>query len=159
MLTEDPTFVSAVHYRDVQGAIAWLERAFGFELTMAIPGPEESPEMGHWEMSCAGHGRIMISAEWDERMKSPASVGGSNTQQVHVTIPGGAAELDAHCETARSNGGEVLMEPEDQFYGDRTYRTLDPEGHIWVFSAHVRDVTRAEAEKAIGVPIESTSWA
>lgn len=158
MLTEDPTFASSVHYRDVKAAIDWLERAFGFELTMAIEGPEDAPAMGHWEMSCAGRGRVMIGGEFDDRTRSPASLGGANTQRVHVSLGGGAEELDAHCERARSGGAEIQMEPEDQFYGDRTYRALDLEGHSWTFSAHVRDVTRAEAEEAIGQPIESTTW-
>ncbi len=53
----------------------------------------------------------------------------------------------------------ILAEPADQFYGDRTYRAADPEGHVWSFAAHVRDVTRAEAEATIGQRIESTTWA
>ncbi len=158
MLNDEPTFTSSVHYRDVKAALAWLAEAFGFELTMAIEGPEEAPEMGHWEMSSAGSGRIMIGAEWEDSVRSPASVGGVNTQRVHVSVPGGTAELDAHCERARASGATIQMEPEDQFYGDRTYRALDPEGHSWTFSAHVRDVSRAEAEEAIGQPIESTTW-
>jgi hypothetical protein len=52
----------------------------------------------------------------------------------------------------------IAADPEDQFYGDRTYRALDPEQHCWTFSAHVRDVTRAEAEAAIGQPITATGW-
>jgi hypothetical protein len=50
------------------------------------------------------------------------------------------------------------MEPEDQFYGDRLYRCADLEGHHWTFAVHVRDVSRAEAEAAIGQPIQATNW-
>jgi hypothetical protein len=48
------------------------------------------------------------------------------------------------------------MEPEDQFYGDRTYRAVDPEGHVWTFAQTVRQVTREEAEQASGLKI--TGW-
>jgi uncharacterized glyoxalase superfamily protein PhnB len=148
-------FTSSVHYRDPKAALAWLEHAFGFEVTMAIDGPPEAPEMCHYEMSCGGQGRIMVGAEWAEWVRSPASVGGVNTQSVHVEL---AAGLDEHCERARAARAAIVAEPEDQFYGDRTYRALDPEGHCWTFSAHVRDVTRAEAEAALGQPIRSTGW-
>ncbi|MCB1011144.1 MAG: VOC family protein [Microthrixaceae bacterium] len=158
MLNEEPTFTSSVYYRDVKAALEWLERAFGFELTMAIEGPPDAPEMGHWEMSCAGEGRVMIGAEWESLVRSPAAIEGANTQRVHVMLSGTAADLDAHCDNARANGATISMEPADQFYGDRTYRALDPEGHSWTFSARVRDVSRAEAEQAIGQPIESTTW-
>jgi uncharacterized glyoxalase superfamily protein PhnB len=79
-----------------------------------------------------------------------------NTQSVHVLLPGG---LDEHCERARAAGAVIAAEPEDQFYGDRTYRAVDPEGHGWTFAARVRDVTRSEAEAALGQPIVATNWA
>ena len=111
--------------------------------------------MCHYEMSCAGRGRIMVGAEWAEWVRSPASVDGANTQSVHVKLPGG---LDEHCERARAAGAVIAAEPEDQFYGDRTYRALDLEGHCWTFSTHMREVTRSEAEAAIGQPIMATGW-
>ncbi len=152
---EDPVFTSGLYYRDPKAALAWLERAFGFEVTMAIEGPSEAPEMCHYEMSCAGHGRIMVGAEWAAWVRSPASVGGANTQSLHVQLTSG---LDEHCERARIAGATIVAEPEDQFYGDRTYRAVDPEGHCWTFAAHVREVSRTEAEAAIGQPITATNW-
>jgi len=148
-------FTPSVTYRDPKAALAWLEQAFGFEVTMAIDGPPEAPAMCHYEMSCAGQGRIMIGGEWAERVRSPASVGAANTQSVHVQLPGA---LDEHCARARAAGAVIAAEPEDQFYGDRTYRAMDLEGHGWTFGTRVRDVTRAEAEAAIGQPIMATTW-
>jgi uncharacterized glyoxalase superfamily protein PhnB len=152
---ETPTFTSSVHYVDPKGALAWLERAFGFEITMAIEGPADAPEMSHYEMSVGGRGRIMISAQWQAWARSPKSVGGANTQAVHVMLEG---DLDEHCRRARAAGASILAEPEEQFYGDRLYRVADLEGHRWTFSVHVRDVSRAEAEAAIGQPIKAKNW-
>ena len=152
---DEPTFTSSVHYQDPKAALAWLERAFGFEITMAIDGPPEAPEMCHYEMSHEGRGRIMIGAQWTEWIRSPRALDGTNTQCVHVQIPTG---LDEHCERARAAGAAIQMEPDDQFYGDRVYRVLDLEGHSWAFSMHVRDVTRAEAEMALGQPIVAPDW-
>lgn len=151
---EQHVFTASVHYRDPKAALAWLEQAFGFEITMAIDGPPDAPEMCHYEMSCAGQGRVMIGAEWAEWIRSPAAVG-ANTQTLHVQLPGG---LDEHCARARAAGAEIAAEPSDQFYGDRTYRAVDLEGHRWTFGARVRDVTRAEAEAELGQPIMATDW-
>ena len=63
-------------------------------------------------------------------------------------------DIDGHCAKARAAGAEILAAPEDQFYGDRTYRARDPEGHIWTFGQTVRAVSREEAEKASGLRIE-----
>jgi uncharacterized glyoxalase superfamily protein PhnB len=152
---DDYVFTPAVYYRDRKAALAWLERAFGFEISMAIDGPPDEPAMGHYEMSFAGAGRIMIGAEWADWTRSPANAAGANTQSVEVRLPDG---IDAHCARAQAAGAVIAEEPEDQFYGDRKYRALDPEGHCWTFVMHVRDVTKEEAEAAVGQPIMATNW-
>jgi uncharacterized glyoxalase superfamily protein PhnB len=154
-VADDVTFAPSVFYVDPRAALRWLESAFGFETTMAIEGPADDPTQCHYEMAYRGRGRIMVGAQWNERVKSPTSASGVNTQNVHVQID---EDVDAHCERARAAGAVIVQEPEDQFYGDRTYRALDPEGHEWHFGQHVRDVSRAEAEQAIGQKIEATSW-
>ena len=45
------------------------------------------------------------------------------------------------------------MEPEDQFYGDRTYRAKDLEGHIWSIGQTVKTMTRDEWAKAGDVTV------
>lgn len=152
---DEPTFTADVTYQDPKAALAWLTEAFGFEVSMAIEGPDGDPMSCHYEMSLAGRGRLMIGGQWADFTRSPAAVGGVNTAQVHVNLQ---SDIDAHCERARAAGAVIAMEPADQFYGDRVYRALDPEGHAWTFSQHVRDVSRAEAEAAIGLPIVATNW-
>ena len=152
---DSPTFTLDAVYRDPRAALDWLARAFGFEVTMAIDGGDD-PVMCHYEMAVEGRGRIIVGGEWAEWTRSPASVGGANTQFAHVQLTG---DVDAHCARAREAGATILAEPEDQFYGDRTYRAVDLEGHVWTFAQHVHDVTRAEAEAAIGQRIDATSWA
>ena len=86
---DEQIFTSAVTYRDPKAALAWLERAFGFEITMAIDGPPDAPEMCHYEMSCAGRGRIMVGAEWAEWVRSPASVDDARREGVVPAHPSG----------------------------------------------------------------------
>jgi uncharacterized glyoxalase superfamily protein PhnB len=152
----EQVFSTSVHYADPKAAVAWLERAFGLETTMAIEGPPEAPQNCHYELSIDGRGRLMVGGEWADWVRSPRHVSGTNTQCVHVEL---AAGLDAHCERARAAGARIQEEPEDQFYGDRTYRAADLEGHVWTFSMPVRTVSRAEAEAALGQPIEAPGWA
>jgi uncharacterized glyoxalase superfamily protein PhnB len=147
----EPCFTPAVFYRDPRAALTWLEQAFGFETTMIIEPPDGDIRMSHYEMSFGGRGRIMVGAEWTEWAKSPSSIQGANTQVLHVDVDG---DIDAHCARARAAGAVIDREPEDQFYGDRTYSAIDPEGHVWSFSMHVRDVTREEAEQASGLKIQ-----
>jgi uncharacterized glyoxalase superfamily protein PhnB len=140
-----PSVSSALCYRDPKRALRWLEEAFGFEPSMVILGPEG--QLLHSEMRL-GDGLVMVGSEWSPQHKSPASIGGLNTQTVHVQI---TSDIDAHCERARRAGAKVAMEPTTQFYGDRTYRAVDPEGHIWSFGQTVKAMTPAEWDRVAGV--------
>ncbi len=98
-----------------------------------------------------GDGVIMVGSEWSDAHKSPASVGGKCTQTVHVHLTAKDGPVDAHCERARKAGATILMEPENQFYGDRSYRALDLEGHIWTFGQTVEVVPTEQWEAATGL--------
>lgn len=139
------SLTSAVSYRDPQAALDWLEKAFGFERAMVITDADGT--IAHAEMR-HGDGLIMIGSEWSEDHRSPASVGGKNTQSVHVHLTN---DIDAHCERARQAGAVIVQEPETQFYGDRTFRARDPEGHIWTFGQTVRQLTPEEWDAASGL--------
>ena len=141
---------SALFYRDPRAALAWLEKAFGFEVTMLLETPEG--EVAHSQMTYGGS-MIMVGSEWSADHQSPTSVNGCNTQTVHIQIDD---DIDAHCQRARDAGAVIIAELEDQFYGDRTYRCRDPEGHIWTVSQTVKAVSREEAEAATGLKI--TGW-
>jgi len=143
-----PTLVSAIIYRHPLAALDWLETAFGFERSMIITSPDGS--LAHAEMRF-GDGLIYVGSEWADFVASPAALGGRTSQLIHVLVP---SDIDAHYARARAAGAAILQEPTDQFYGDRTYRACDLEGHVWVFGAPVRAVSREEAEAATGFKIE-----
>jgi uncharacterized glyoxalase superfamily protein PhnB len=138
---------STLCYRDPKAAFRWLEQAFGFEPLFVILDREGN--LAHSEMTY-GASVVMIGSEWSADHKSPASIGGSNTQTVHVQLAEGE-DVDAHCEHARKSGAEIPMEPETQFYGDRSYRARDPEGHIWTFGVTVARSTPEDWEKSTGL--------
>jgi uncharacterized glyoxalase superfamily protein PhnB len=144
------SLTSALCYRDPRAALAWLEKAFGFEVAMLIE--DEHGNLAHSEMRI-GDSLVMIGLEWSADHASPASIGGKNTQTLHIQV---TSDIDAHCERARAAGAQIMMEPEDQFYGDRSYRCRDPEGHIWTIGQTVASVSREEAERASGLKI--TGW-
>jgi uncharacterized glyoxalase superfamily protein PhnB len=151
------TFTPAVFYKDPMAAIEWLQRVFGFELASLITDPEGN--LAHSELTFRG-AALTIGGEWEgaivgpARMRSPATVEGVNTQFVRIQLDDG---LDAHCEHARAQGANVTDGPEDQFYGSRTYRVVDPEGHVWNFSQDVRVVSVEEMEKATGLKVRTLS--
>lgn len=122
-------------YEDVGAALEWLSRAFGFRERLRFQG--EDGAVTHAEMELDG-GEVMLGWPGPD-YRNPRHLG-QTTQLVHVYVE----DVDAHFERAREVGAEIVSEPQDQEYGDRRYDVKDPEGHLWSFAQHVRDVTPEE---------------
>ena len=134
--------VPYLNYSDPRTVIDFLINAFGFEQGLLIEGPEGT--IGHCELQLGGE-TVMLAGEFGEvGLSSPKSLGG-----VHASVMVYVDDVDAHCERARAAGAQIVQEPADQFYGDRTYRALDPEGVGWDIHQHVRDVTPEEMMAAM----------
>ncbi|HUI59073.1 MAG TPA: VOC family protein [Steroidobacteraceae bacterium] len=146
--TPRPSFIPSLAYKDNRAALQWLQNAFGFEPSEVLT--DAGGNIVHAEMT-HGDGVVMIGTEWADWTRSPASLGGKNTQRVHVRIE---RDIDEHCARACRAGARIVKEPEDQFYGDRTYIAADLEGHYWTFAQPVRDVSNKEMEQASGFRFE-----
>lgn len=144
-----PYLASAVCYQDPKAMLAWLEEAFGFETSMVIVTADG--DVAHSQMRF-GQSLVMVGNEWTAQHKSPKSIGGLNTQTVHVQLD---QDVDAHCERARGAGAVILQEAETQFYGDRTYRAVDPEGHIWTFGQTVEEIAPEAWDKDLGLTMRT----
>jgi uncharacterized glyoxalase superfamily protein PhnB len=142
-----------VFYRDPKAALDWLQKAFGFEIGMLLT--DDQGNVAHAEMAYAG-ASIGVAGEWGgdllggAQMKSPASIGGVGTQFIWITL---GDPIDAHHARAAAAGARISQAPADQFYGDRTYRALDPEGHVWCFRQSVEQVSTEEMERRSGLKL------
>jgi len=91
-----------------------------------------------------GDSTVMIADEFPELgVLSPLSVGG-----VSSTLSLDTDDVDALWERAVAAGAEVVQPLQDMFWGDRHGQILDPSGHKWALSQHVRDVPADEIQAA-----------
>jgi uncharacterized glyoxalase superfamily protein PhnB len=139
-----PRFSSSIFYRDAAAAIDWLCAAFGFTVRIKVEG--EDGRIEHSELEY-GEGLIMVAQEdaaapraWKRSLRSPASLGGIGTQALMFFVD----DADAHCAHARAMGATILEEPQtydygEQYWADRGYAALDPEGHLWWVTQRVRN--------------------
>jgi uncharacterized glyoxalase superfamily protein PhnB len=128
-----PQISSALFYDDAAAAIEWLEKAFGFATRLKVE--DGGGGIVHSELELGG-GLVMVASAQGER-RSPRSLGGANTQALFVYVD----DVDAHFARARAGGARIVSEPSNRDYDaweDRTYETLDCEGHRWWFGQRVR---------------------
>jgi PhnB protein len=128
-------------YADAPAALEFLCNAFGFEEKYRMEMPDG--RIGHAELSYKDN-VLMLASVWGELgHASPKDLAG-----VHGQTYCFVDDVDAHYEQALAAGATIIAAPEDQFYGARIYRAVDPEGHRWIFGTQVRDVSPEEMEAA-----------
>lgn len=129
-------------YADAPAAIEFLCRAYGFEAGVQMD--MGNGVLGHAELHLDDN-VVFLSTAFDEvGLASPRSL-----TAVHSQVMVYVDNVDDHYEHAKAAGAEIVEEIADQFFGDRNYRTVDPEGHQWIFSQHIRDVTPEELAAAV----------
>ncbi len=126
---------SVTPYLVVNGAdrlIAFLKQAFGAQEIERFQGPNGT--IMHAEVKIGDS--IIMLGEANERFQArPANL--------YVYVP----DTDAIYHRAVESGATSIMEPANQFYGDRNAGISDPTGNFWWIGTHVEDVSREEMEK------------
>ena len=127
--------------RDATSAVEWYRRAFGAEehtRVMLPNGKLMSVELRF------GASTVMLGDEFPEfGIVSPKSLGGTYGALVIATD-----DVDALWKRALEAGAEVFHPLEDAFWGERTGQVLDPSGHRWGLTQHIRDVAPEEIARA-----------
>jgi PhnB protein len=132
-----PRISPYVLYEDVDGAVDFLTGAFGFTERYRMAGP--GARSVHAEVRL-GDSVVMVGAPGAD-YRNPKRLGGA-TATVYVYVD----DIDRHHDTSKAAGAHIVHELADQSYGDRTYAAEDPEGHLWHFAQHIRDVSPEDVQ-------------
>jgi len=126
------TILPHVVYQDVDGAIAWLTATFGFVEHFRYGDPAQGAQLRF------GDAWIMLSSAREGRA-APAQVG-VWTQSLTLYVD----DVEGHFKRTKWAGAKITEGLRETIYGERLYNVEDPEGHLWEFSQHVRDVSPGE---------------
>jgi uncharacterized glyoxalase superfamily protein PhnB len=124
-----PSMSPYLFYDDVEGAVRFLTEAYGFTVIFTSPDPKGG--LAHAQLT-HGSSVLMLGHAGGGGLglvKSAHSLGA-----LHAGVYVFVEDVDAHCRRARAAGAKVLIEPADQFWGDRMYCASDPEGQFWMFA-------------------------
>jgi uncharacterized glyoxalase superfamily protein PhnB len=127
------TVLPHVSYRDLPSAIDWLVKYFSFveqyhytdTTTGAIAGAQLR----------LANAYVMLHAA-KANASTPAELGYS-LQSLTIFLD----DVDAHCRKVRSAGIRLVEQLHQTVYGELQYAVQDPEGHLWIFSQHAKDLT------------------
>jgi len=101
------------------------------------PGPDGT--VAHALMTI-GPAMVMIEAEWPTLTSRAPTPDGSSPVVIFLYVQ----EVDRTVERAMASGAQVLVSPQDQFWGDRIAWIMDPAGHVWTVATRIEETTAEE---------------
>ena len=116
--------------KDASNAIEFYKKAFGAKELFRMSTPDG--KVAHAELEI-GNSRIMVNDVF-----GPCGEASANPNTYLYLYVENADDV---YNRAVHNGAKAEMPLENQFWGDRFGRILDPYGHGWGISQHVEDVT------------------
>src|SRR6266852_6656988 len=138
------TVLPHVTYQDIDEAIAWLGKTFGFSEHYRYGDPTSGAQVH------LGNAWIMLKRA-QEDSASPAKLG-FGTQSLTVFVD----DLEAHFRRAKAAGAKLLEDLHETVYGELQYAAEDLDGHHWLFSRHARDLSPEQWDATISRPAVPT---
>ena len=123
------TVVPILVYPDVEQAIEWLCRAFGFRERLRAG---RDGVISHAQLAI-GEGAVMLGRQGGP-YRAPHST--EVSAYVHITVD----DVDAHFEQATRSGAQIVHPPANMPFGVRQYTAKDRAGHWWTFAQNIADI-------------------
>jgi PhnB protein len=117
---------------DAAKLIEFMKQAFDAEEVFRMEG--ENGVVRHAEIRLRDS-MLMVAEARDEWKPMPSSL--------YLYVP----DTDTAYQRALRAGGRSLMEPANQFYGDRNAGVTDPCGNFWWIGTHIEDVPPEEIKR------------
>lgn len=117
---------------DLPRLLAFVQAAFGAKVTESLTDEGGKPRHAEFRI---GDSIVMAGQARDEWPARPGSL------YLYVE------NTDELYRRAVEAGATTILEPTDQFYGDRNAGVEDPVGNQWWIATHVEDVTPEEMER------------
>jgi PhnB protein len=120
--------------RDAGAELDLITTTFDAVERVRRPGPDGA--VAHALVTIGG-AMVMIEGEWPTLDSRAPAVDGSSPVVIYVYVD----NVDLVVERAVATGAKVLIPVQDQFWGDRTGRIMDPSGHVWTISTRIEETS------------------
>jgi PhnB protein len=135
-----PRVIPMLVCRDVEHEVEFCQRVLAADVVVRRPGPDG--DTVHAALGL-GDARIILQAEFPQLASRAPQPDGTSPIVVLVYVE----DVDRAVEQAVAIGSSVLMPAQNQFWGDRTARIMDPSGHVWTLASRIQDTTEDQRQE------------
>jgi PhnB protein len=125
---------------DVKAAVAFYQKAFGFEKRGIMDGPDGRAI--HAELTLRGT-TLMLGPEVPQMGSRSAKTLGGSPSTLYLLTENADKTVEKAVKLGATSKGPVM----DMFWGDRCGTLVDPDGYTWMVATHVAEPTPQEMQK------------
>jgi PhnB protein len=127
--------------RSANDAVAWYARVLGAQEESRVTLPDGRLMSVKLRI---GSSSLNLADEFPEMgVVSPLALGGT-----YGALDIATDDVDGLWQRALDAGAQIFQPLQDTFWGERHGQIVDPFGHRWGFSQHIRDVPADEVARA-----------
>jgi uncharacterized glyoxalase superfamily protein PhnB len=133
--------------KDIEQAIKFY-KTLGFQLDTALPGADGQLTVAFLNFGSS----MMLLGQLDElhyEHKVRARKIRKGPHGLGITLTLLVPDLQKVYKAVKKAGLEILLEPVDEFYGDRVFMFLDPNGFEWKISQTIKQVSPEEVAEIV----------
>jgi uncharacterized glyoxalase superfamily protein PhnB len=134
--------------KDIEKASRFYQKTLGFQQQFALPGAD-----GLLTLAILNFGSsTLLLGRLDELHYEHKVRAGKIRKGPHglgVTLNLLVPDLQRVYKAVKKTGAEILLEPVDEFYGDRVFMFLDADGYEWKISQTIREVSLDEVAEIV----------
>jgi uncharacterized glyoxalase superfamily protein PhnB len=133
--------------KDIEQAIRFYQK-LGFQLEAALPRAD-----GQLTVAFLNFGSSMLllgrldELHYEHKVRARKIRKGPHGLGVTLTLL--VRDLQKVYKAVKKAGLEILLEPVEEFYGDRVFMFLDPDGYEWKISQTIRQVSPEEVAEIV----------
>jgi PhnB protein len=130
--------------KDAAKAIDFYVQVLGAEEVVRYTDPNLDGMIVYAELTLGGAKFTLAEEHREWHNVSPRSLNGSP-----VVLMFAVEDADAVAARMQAAGAQIVFPINDQFYGKREGRLMDPFGHLWIVSQPLEELSHAEIQKRV----------
>ncbi|MCU1339414.1 MAG: putative enzyme related to lactoylglutathione lyase [Bryobacterales bacterium] len=129
-----PRVIPVLVCRDPEAEIAFCQKVLKADVGVRRPGSDGTTIHAALIL---GEAHIIIQAEFPQLASRAPQTDGSSPVVIFVYVE----DVDRAVEMTLDAGGSVLAPAQNQFWGDRSARVMDPSGHVWTIASRIEETS------------------
>lgn len=129
-----PRVIPTLVCGDVEREVGFCQAVLG--AGVVVRRPDNDGRTIHAALAL-GEARIIVQAEFPALASRVPQADGTSPVVLFVYVE----DVDRAVSETVAHGGSVLLPLQDQFWGDRTARIMDPSGHVWTLASRIEETT------------------